>query len=294
MPPVFQKEMVLKPVPKPLFFIYSPLPFQNMSDIAVYARISTTQQDATRQVEDCRRVADRRDATAHLYVDRGISGGEFDRPEFQRLQQDIEDGTVETVLTTEASRIGRSFLKTAEFIQLCYDHGVKFEVLNGSFPTVDPDDEDEMAKKYAELMAWAADLERYFLRQRVQSGVNRAQRAGKWTGRPPYGFTVRDGYLVVEPEDYLRMQAALELVETDASASLTAVARHAGIPKSSLSRVRNDPEHRRLYLYGETADDRIESALVDADLGDEQRSELAELRDRIETLEAQQKRDSAR
>lgn len=236
MPPVFQKVVVLKHVPKPSFFIYRPLLFQNVSEIAVYARISTSQQDATRQVEDCRRVADRRDTTVHLYVDRGISGGGFDRPEFQRLQQDIENGTVETVLTTEASRIGRSFLQIAEFIQLCYDHGVKFEVLDGSFPTVDPDDEDEMAKKYAELMAWTADLERYFLRQRVQSGVNRAQRAGKWTGRPPYGFTVRDGYLVVEPEDYLRMQAALELVETDTSTTLTAVARHAGIPKSSLSR----------------------------------------------------------
>lgn len=283
---MFQKELVLKHVPKPPLFIYSPLPFQNMSDIAIYARISTTQQDAARQVEDCQRVADRRNATVHLYVDRGISGGEFDRPKFQRLQQDIEDGTISTVLTTEASRIGRSFLQTAEFIQLCYDHGVKFEVLDGSFPTVDPADENEMAKKYAELMAWAADLERYFLRQRVQSGVNRAQRAGKWTGRPPYGFTVRDGYLVVEPDDYLRMQAALELVETDTSTTLTAVARHAGIPKSSLSRVRNDPEHRRLYLYGDTTDDRIESALADADIGVEQRSELAALRDRIENLEA--------
>ena len=191
------------------------------------------------------------------------------------------------MLASEASRIGRSFLQTAEFIHLCYEHGVKFEVLDGSFPTVDPDDEDEMAKKYAELMAWAADLERYFLRKRVQSGVDRAQRAGKWMGRPPYGFTTRDGYLVVEPEDYLRMQAALELLETDSGTTLTSVARHSGIPKSSLSRVHNDPEHRRLYLYGETADDRIESALADATSEVEQQSELAALHDRIETLEAQ-------
>lgn len=149
-------------------------------------------------------------------------------------------------------------------------------------------------KKYAELMAWAADLERYFLRQRVQSGVNRAQRAGKWTGQPPYGFTVRDGYLVVEPEDYLRMQAALELIEINTSMTFTAIARHAGIPMSSLSRIRNNPEHRQLYLYGVTDDDRIESALADTDAGIEQRSEFAELRTRIENLEAREQNDAGR
>ena len=69
--------------------------------------------------------------------------------------------------------------KMAVFIHLCYDHGVKFEVLDGSFPTIDPADEDEMATKCAELMAWTADLGRYFLRKRVQSGVDRAQRAGR-------------------------------------------------------------------------------------------------------------------
>jgi DNA invertase Pin-like site-specific DNA recombinase len=254
-----------------------------MSEIAIYARVSTTQQDAARQVEDCRRVAERRDASVRLYVDRGVSGADYDRSEFRRLQQDVENGIPDAVLATEASRIGRSFLQTAEFIHLCYDHGVKFEVLDGSFPTIDPTDEDEMATKYAELMAWAADLERYFLRKRVQSGVDRAQRAGKWTGRPPYGFTTRDGYLVVEPEDYLRMQAALELLETDPNQTLTSVATHAGIAKSSLSRVRNDPERRRLYLYGEAPDERIESAIDDADV--DSPSELAELRTRIETLE---------
>jgi hypothetical protein len=79
------------------------------------------------------------------------------------------------------------------------------------------------------------------------------------------------------------MQAALELLETDSSKTLTAVARHAGIPKSSLSRVRNDPEHRQLYLYGESADEQVEEALNTTDI--EAESELAELRKRIEILE---------
>lgn len=251
--------------------------------IGVYVRVSTDEQDPQRQVDDCRRAAERRGAAVRLYVDRGVSGATFEREEFQRLKDDVGAGRVDTVMATEASRIGRSFLETTEFIQHCYDHGVKFEVLDGSFPTVDPDSDDEMAKKYAELMAWAADLERYFLRKRVQSGVNRAKEQGKWTGRPPYGFTVNDGYLAVEPNDYLRMQSALELLETDDEATLTGIARHAGIPQSSLSRVYNDPERRKLYLYGEHPDDRVESAVEEGDVG--QDNELAELRERVERLE---------
>ena len=81
----------------------------------------------------------------------------------------------------------------------------------------------------------------------------------------------------------LRMQAALELLETDPDQTLTSVATHAGIPKSSLSRVHNNPERRQLYLYGEASDERIEDAIGDADV--DSQSEIAELRTRIETLE---------
>lgn len=252
--------------------------------IAVYVRVSTSDQDPQRQLDDCRAAADRRGAGTVPYVDHDESGASFDREQFQQLRADVAAGDVDTVMATEASRLGRSFVETAEFIQHCYDHGVAVEVLDGSFPTVDPGEDDPMAKKVAELMAWVADLERQYLRQRVESGLRRAQREGKWTGRPPYGFTTDgDGYLVVEPTDYLAIQAALEALETDPEATLPAVARHAGIPKSTLSRVANDPERRRLYLYGEAADDRVATAVDKADVDG---TELEDLRDRVAALEA--------
>lgn len=38
-----------------------------MPTTAIYAQVLTDQQDATRQVEDCQRIAELRDATISLY-----------------------------------------------------------------------------------------------------------------------------------------------------------------------------------------------------------------------------------
>ncbi len=46
------------------------------------------------------------------YVDDGYSGTNFDRPDFQRLLEDIETKGISAVITKDLSRLGRDHILT--------------------------------------------------------------------------------------------------------------------------------------------------------------------------------------
>jgi DNA invertase Pin-like site-specific DNA recombinase len=106
-------------------------------------------------------------------------------------------------------------------------------------------------------MGQLAKIEHKQKMRRIQSGIRAAQDAGKWTGRPPLGFSVDDGYLRVNPEEFLRVREAVERVV--AGEQTVDVADDLGLPQSSLSRVAS--ERRELYLRGDADDDRLDAAV---------------------------------
>ena len=54
------------------------------------------------------------------YVDDGYSGTNFERPDFQRLMNDIKDGKVGIVITKDLSRLGRNYIETGNFIEVIF------------------------------------------------------------------------------------------------------------------------------------------------------------------------------
>ena len=61
------------------------------------------------------------------YTDDGWSGGNFDRPAWKRLMNDIEAGRVSIVLAKDMSRIGRDYLQTGFYTEVFFrQHGVRF------------------------------------------------------------------------------------------------------------------------------------------------------------------------
>jgi hypothetical protein len=129
-----------------------------------------------------------------------------------------------------------------------------------------------------------AQIEHQQKLQRIRSGVRAAQSAGKWTGRPPAGFVVEDGYLRVDPAEFLHVREALTRV--DRGESFAAVSDDTGIAESTLRNLHED--RRNLYLGGEAEDDRVEEALTDVRPLEDARTEdpdLKELRERVERLE---------
>lgn len=50
------------------------------------------------------------------YVDDGETGTNFERPEFQRMLQDIEDGKINTVICKDLSRFGRNYYEAGMYL----------------------------------------------------------------------------------------------------------------------------------------------------------------------------------
>ena len=74
-----------------------------MGKLIGYARVSTRQQDADRQVSDLLSAGVRRD---DLYVDSGVSGARASRPQFDKAVAALEEG--DTLVITTLDRLGRS------------------------------------------------------------------------------------------------------------------------------------------------------------------------------------------
>jgi len=93
-----------------------------MSEIGIYARVSTTGQDPQRQLDEFQKFAENTDAEpeTHTYADI-ISGTATDRgEEYQRLRADIEDGDLDIVIVHELSRLSRLGAgEIHEFLEFC-------------------------------------------------------------------------------------------------------------------------------------------------------------------------------
>ena len=106
---------------------------------AVYARQSVDKKDSISiesQIEFCRH--ELRGGAAREYQDKGFSGKNTDRPQFQQLVRDIEAGLIARVVVYKLDRISRSILDFANMMQLFQKHNVEFVSGTEKFDTSTP------------------------------------------------------------------------------------------------------------------------------------------------------------
>ena len=85
------------------------LPTDSGFPVALYARVSTTQQDPEVQLRELRTLATARGWTiTREYVDAGISGASTSRPELSQLLTDAHKGCFAGILVWRLDRLGRS------------------------------------------------------------------------------------------------------------------------------------------------------------------------------------------
>ena len=258
-----------------------------MPHVALYARVSTDRQDHQRQIRELEEyiAEEYPDASVGRFAD--IISGTDDEggTEYRRLREAIADGEVDVVVVHELSRLSRlGGGEIHNFLQHALKHETSIRDLEVGLE-LDVDDsmvDQAVTQMIAGLMGDLARIEQKQKVRRIQSGIDAAQEAGKWTGRPPTGFEVSSGYLRVDPEEYLRVRAGIERVA--GGESIADVADDVGVAASTLRELYNDrPE---LYLRGEADDDRVDTALEDVrPLGEPAAEPAEDLNKRIKRLE---------
>jgi DNA invertase Pin-like site-specific DNA recombinase len=75
---------------------------------AIYARVSTLDQEPENQLEELRRYAEARGGSVVEYVDRGVSGARDSRPALDRRLADARRRRVGVLLCWRLDRLGRN------------------------------------------------------------------------------------------------------------------------------------------------------------------------------------------
>ena len=71
------------------------------------------------------------------YIDDGWSGTNFDRPDFQRMIDNIEDGKINCVVTKDLSRLGRNYILTGQYTEIYFpSKGVRYIAINDNVDTI--------------------------------------------------------------------------------------------------------------------------------------------------------------
>lgn len=75
---------------------------------------------------------------AEYYVDNGYTGMNYNRPDYQRMMDDIRSGKINCVIVKDISRLGRHFVMTSEYVEKVFPMmNVRLICINDDFDSFD-------------------------------------------------------------------------------------------------------------------------------------------------------------
>lgn len=136
-----------------------------------------------------------------IYIDDGFSGTNFDRPDFQRLISDIENGRINCVITKDLSRLGRDYIMTGHYLERYFpQHNVRYIAVNDGIDTFADNTSNDMTP----FKAVFNDMYAKDISKKVRTALNTKKENGIFIGSvPPYGYKkdpLNKGHLIVDEE----------------------------------------------------------------------------------------------
>lgn len=138
-----------------------------------YARVSTTDQDLTIQLERLRREG------CEIVRSEKLSGASREgRNELATVIEFLRQG--DELVVTRLDRLGRDTRDVLNIVHECQERGAYVTVLDPHVTT-----RGEMGQVILTVLGMVSQMERRFIRERQREGIAKAKAAGAYTGGKP-------------------------------------------------------------------------------------------------------------
>jgi len=134
------------------------------------------------------------------YVDDDVTGTTFQRPGFQAMMNDIENGKINLVITKDLSRLGRNYIEAGRHRELFSEYGVRYIAIHDNHDSIN-DDTYNISTPIKEIMneMYAAEVSR-----KVRATKKLMADQGKFSnGRSAYGYmkSAEDKHVLIVDEN---------------------------------------------------------------------------------------------
>lgn len=137
-----------------------------------------------------------------LFCDNGRTGTDFDRPQFEKMMEEVRKGHIDCIVVKDLSRFGRDYLTVGDYISRVFPFlGVRFISVNDGFDSSNPLDIDSLDTSFRTLIY---DLYSRDLSRRVKNAKKARAECGAFLSPyAPYGY-VKDpkdkNHLLIDTE----------------------------------------------------------------------------------------------
>ena len=169
---------------------------EERTKVVIYARVSTSTQDYTRQITELRNYAWKQNYEIVKEFSEKISGGKKieERAAIKELLDFVKSNNVEKVLVYECSRLSRRQLDFLFIIEQLTEARVSLYILQNGLETLLPDGRpNPIANLCFGIIAEFNNLEKHLIRARMASGYEHHRASGGRVGR-------KEGYRKSEDE----------------------------------------------------------------------------------------------
>lgn len=184
-------------------------------NVAIYARKSKATkkgESINNQIELCKKYfsnVSTEEVNFLIYEDEGWSGGNINRPQFQKLVHDAKLKRFQYLICYRLDRISRNVADFSQTLRLLDENSINFVSITEQFDT-----STVMGRAMINISATFAQMERETIAERIKDNMLELSKSGRWLGgTPPLGF--KSVQIEYESNGNKKKMYKLEIVEEE-------------------------------------------------------------------------------